>query len=155
MKGTLILFFLIFFVSSTLLAQIGKDTLNKVNAKGKKIGFWVEYLNDYLISTPDSSTAYYYAYNYYENGKLIIWTSAAQYYKKKALYVVSDSQKPVKGNPVLLNGNFKFYYKDSLGLDETYKDGLPVYTATCAPDPNGNPVKTEIIDYTKQYNGQF
>ena len=151
----IILAFLILIKVGILFSQTKSDSLNQYNAKGKKHGFWKEYLTDYLIETKDTTLSYYFALNYYENGKLIIWTSGAQYYKKKAIRVESDTKKPEKGKPVLLNGHFKFYYNDGLGLDEIYKNGLPIYTATCAPDKDGNSVKTEIMDYTNSYNQQF
>ncbi len=152
---TKLLFILLAFSTNALFAQMSSDSLNRYDAKNKKIGFWKVYLDDYLLETADSSEAYFYAYDYYINGRIIIWTSSAQYYKRKALNVVHDSPMPQKGNPSLLNGNFKFYYKDGLGLDETYSDGLPILVATCATASNGESVRTEILDYTKMYNNQF
>ena len=100
---------------NTLYSQTKPDAFNRLNAKNKKEGFWKVYLTDYLIETKDSTQAYYFAYDYYINGHLIIWTSSAQYYKKKAIEVTTDNHSN-KGQPVLLSGHFKFYYSYGLGL---------------------------------------
>lgn len=152
---TKILLLLLLLSGQFLFSQINNDSINRYNSKNKKEGFWKVYLTDYLIETKDTSLAYYYAYDYYINGKLIIWTSSAQYYKKKATKVVSDNPLPKIGKPTLLTGSFKFYYNYGLGLDEIYKDGLPVIIATCTPNSDGETVKTEIADFSKQYNNQF
>lgn len=152
---TKILLLLLLFSGQHLFSQISNDSINRYNSKNKKEGFWKVYLTDYLIETKDSSKAYYYAYDYYINGKLIIWTSSAQYYKKKAAKVVSDLPVPKIGNPTLLTGNFKFYYVYGLGLDEIYKDGLPIVIATCYPNSVGQSIRIEIADFSKKYNNQL
>jgi len=128
---------------------------NQYNPKHKKQGLWKVFLTDHLITTKDSTQATYCAYDYYDNGTLVVWTSGAQNVKKKAVRMEHEGDAPQKGKPVLLNGKFKFYDKFGLILDETYKNGLPVFTATCTPTAEGTVVQTETIDYTQTYKGQF
>ncbi|MCD6069022.1 MAG: hypothetical protein K0S33_3848 [Bacteroidetes bacterium] len=139
---------------STLSSQTKPDTINRLNSKHKKEGFWKVYLTDYLIETEDTTQAYYFAYDYFVNGHLIIWTSSAQYYKKKAIRVTTDNQSN-KGQPVLLNGHFQFYYSNGLGLEATYKGGLPVLDLTIGSNTLGKSVTIESLDYSKKYKNQF
>ncbi|HTA61637.1 MAG TPA: hypothetical protein VK835_04250, partial [Bacteroidia bacterium] len=60
-----------------------------------------------------------------------------------------------KGQPVLLSGHFQFYYSYGLGLDETYKDGLPVLSLTIGSTADGKSVTIESLDFSKKYNNQF
>ena len=154
MVNSLKIIIILTFCFNTLSSQTKPDTFNRFNAKNKKEGFWKVYLTDYLIETNDSTQAYYFAYNYYINGHLIIWTSSAQYYKKKAIKVTTDNQSN-KGHPVLLSGHFQFYYSYGLGLEGFYKDGLPVLDLTIGSTADGKSVTTESLDYSKKYNNQF
>lgn len=153
MKTKILIFFLFF--GHFLIGQIKNDSLNQFNSHHKKNGLWKVYLTENLIQTKDTTKACYYGYNYYDNGQLVILIASSQPYKKKAIKIVRSGEKPKAGQPLLLNGNFKFYYTDGLGLEEDYKDGLPVLLATCATNDSGKSVQTEVLDYSARYNDQF
>ena len=78
-------------------SQIPADSLNKRNAKNKKHGFRKVYLSEQLIGIKDSSKAYYYSYDYYDNGHLVIYAGSAPRYKKKTIKVnMSKASKAAK-----------------------------------------------------------
>jgi len=85
------------------------DTLN-YNEKGKKHGYWLEFLNERLVPTNKKKKATYYGVCYYENGTRIYpnyGSNATIRYR-----VISNENKESKGHPVMLNG---YYYKIQKG----------------------------------------
>ncbi len=150
-----LLLFTFIFLWQYAFSQIPADSLNRHNDKNKKHGFWKVYLTEQLVEIKDTSKAYYYGYNYYENGELVILIEGGERYKRKSIKTVSDGEKATMGKPILLNGNFKLYHEKGLAVEEKYINGLPVTQTTYDPNNTDNPPKIETLDYTKQYNGQF
>jgi hypothetical protein len=81
------------------------DTLNNYNEKGEKHGGWIEYLSKQLAPTNNKKKASYYGICFYENEKRIIPSYGKITGKHQ---IITDGNKYMGGNPVLLNGN---YYK--------------------------------------------
>ena len=130
------------------------NSLNQKNDKGEKCGFWVVYLTDRLIPIKDSTNAFYFAYKFFDGDYIdnidLIWE------RKKASKLVIDGATGIKGKPILLNGDFKFYDKKGrLSWEETYKDGRPLMLQTFTFDKKGECSLHEIIDYSKRYNSQI
>lgn len=140
-----------FFLALTLSSQT--DSLNKFNSKGKKTGWWTVFLNDKIDPTNKKEDAYYLGYELWDNGEPVF-----KYYKHRLnKNKMTTDAKPEKGNPQLLSGTFKWYTKEGiLMLDETYKDGSPVffniYDYTKSFSNSTSNVIAEV-DYTKKYNG--
>lgn len=107
-------------------AQFNKDTLNRFSDAKKKTGYWLVFLNDKLIPVKDSSQAYFYAYNYYDNGVKAGFFPIANSSRRKSVRVDYHGLSPVKGRPQLLNGHITFFDKDSISMDEVYLNGIPV-----------------------------
>lgn len=136
--------------------SFGQDTLNKFNGTGKKTGFWKMYLNQNLIST-DSSESCFIVLMPFDDGKPIIKT-----YKRKWRHdsVVCDQQIPQKGNPVILNGTFKWFSKKNKRMfaRESYIAGYPTYFSyydnnPFDKSPNHDTIMylSEVVDFTKRY----
>lgn len=122
-RSTIILFFLF---SLTPVFGQNKDTLNKLNSKGKKNGYWVQYL-DSLGYPTDSSHSYFYGYDLYDNGaKVFRFADRNKLWRKYKL--VFDGHFPEKGKPIPIEGTFKWYRgKAQLVNEETYKNGRPFF----------------------------
>jgi hypothetical protein len=130
------------------------DTLNKFNSKGKKDGYWLQYLDFNLLPT-DSLNSYYKGFELYDNGKALYQFKEVKGLKKTKL---TTSMKSVKGFPVLIDGFFKWEYPtDSIpAITKEFKNGHPTIAKYYYPIKlrdtlfNGS---MEIVDYTKRYNG--
>jgi hypothetical protein len=144
-----IIFFLIL---STICGYSQMDTLNKCNDKKKKTGYWVEYFDNNVIPT-DSANSYFYGFQLYDNGYKVY--SFGKLKEKRKLTLIYDSILPKKGHPILVNGVFKWYFKDStLRLEEKYVAGLPsiykVYAQRYLTDKST--IVGELADFTRKYN---
>lgn len=151
MKTGLLVVFLIF--SLPVFSQQGADTLNQYNTKHKKHGFWKVYVDDQLMRVKDVSQAFYFGYDLYDNGELLINCSGASRVKKKAVRVEHNDRKPLKGNPEALDGNYKIYSEKGLELEEEYKSGIQYHAISYYTGENHG--KLEDLDYRKTYQGQF
>ncbi|MGZ4156213.1 MAG: hypothetical protein ACXVED_03490, partial [Bacteroidia bacterium] len=119
--------FIIFFLYS-LTSGFGQNnnTLNKLNSKGKKNGYWVQYL-DSLAYPTDSSHSYFYGYDLYDNGETVFRFSDRDKVWRKCK-LVFDGHLPDKGKPIPIEGTFKWYWKKAQIADEgTYKNGRPYF----------------------------
>ncbi len=148
------LLFSLSLICLTSSSQNNADTLNKYNDKGKKHGYWKVYLTETIVKTKDSTKAFYYAYNYYENGSLVILTTNLGT-RKKPVKIEYDGVKSTAGHPVLLNGRLKLYDKHGLEYDEIYANGLPTYKMSYASYKGAPNVKLELLDYSRPYKNQM
>lgn len=148
----LILFF--YALTFTVNAQINNDTLNKYNENKQKQGYWKVYLTEKLIETKDSTKAYFFAFDYYEEGIQIGFFSIADNFRKNARKIIFENEKPVKGEISILNGNIKYFDKDSISLDETYVNGIPILRQSFVWDKNRKCKFKQNINYNHQYKGE-
>jgi len=93
-------FFVLIAIVNNCIGQ--NDTINKLNFKGKKDGYWIVYLNNWLIVT-DSANAFFWHYALYENGKQI--PPLREKYKYDS--IVYPCPLPKKGLPICMDGTFK------------------------------------------------
>lgn len=150
MKYNLAIIFLI--ISAFSWAQA--DSLyNKIDDKGEKNGVWIVYL-DSLLNPIDSTGSFFYAYEIYDNGKRVF-----KHYKdhnSDADSILYNLDYPEKGNPILLDGTFKWFTADGRILEhEEYSAGWPVYWKSYqyyAKDPNKCGFN-EVLDWSKKYKG--
>jgi hypothetical protein len=77
------------------------DSLNKFNSEGKKVGYWIKYL-DSLIMPTDKSNAYFFGYEYYINGM-----TSFSFINYKFDKVVYNQKLPKKGDPIPLGSIIK------------------------------------------------
>lgn len=141
-------------MSLNINAHINNDTLNKFDANKLKKGYWIVYLTDRLIPTKDTAKSYFYAFDYYEEGIQIGFFSIADNYRKNAHKVIFENEQPVKGQISLLNGNVKYFDKDSISLDETYVNGIPILRQSFVWDKNKKCKFKQDINYNHQYKGE-
>jgi hypothetical protein len=154
MRYVLMCWFLV--VAFAVKCQVNPGIFNAYDDKHKKHGLWKIFLGQNLWIAKTESEAYYYTYNYYEHGQLVIYGTSGGKYKKKAIKVIHEGKLPEKGKPVALNGNYKIYTARGLEEEEEYKDGLPVYEISYdTKDTTDGWTKIELLDYSKPYHGQF
>lgn len=128
------------------------DTINKTTPKGKKNGYWLVYLDSSLNVTRYKERAVFYGFDYYENGRKIC---PLQNLNRKNKNSIDPILKKQIGNPVLLNGEFKFYYKDgTVEFEDVYINGLPNTKTAYRWSPDGKLITKEVADYKKQYKNQ-
>jgi hypothetical protein len=146
----LIIIFLVYYVKS---AMSQDDTLNKYNSNHKKEGYWICYLDKKLKKT-DSSRAFFYGYELFDNGKNVTNTSNRNI---KAYSIVIPQNVEGKTKPVLLEGKFTFYDKKGLLVSiEEYQNGYPYILKgykTIKYQKLYN-FETEFLDFHKKYNDQ-
>ena len=136
------------------LASIGQsytslsiDTLNKCDKKGKRIGFWIEFVDKNLIQTKKQKKAVYFRYSYYENDKKIFPPSAPPSRGKCILKINGNNAQ--KGEIILLDGVYLLYNKNSKFLIE--RDSIVKGIVWNIKTYNKNGQINEVIDYTKRY----
>ena len=152
------LFLFTFFhvLSCQVWSQIKSDTLNKHNDKRQRHGYWVVYLTKQLTPTTDTSKAFFYGFNYYDNGHLVGYFNIGNVYKKEATYVTyEDSMQPRKGKIKLLNWHFIFHDRDSISMEETYKNGIPIIRKSYVWDADKRCKYLQILDYTNEYEEEI
>ncbi len=124
-------------------------TFNKLDAKGKKTGYWKVYLNANAMLT-DSANSYFYGYEFYDNDKAVpgIFEQVKEYSNIKLIF---SGKTSTKGNPIAINGMLKEYFikegKDELNAETCYRDGFP---QTFKEYLAGNIIT--LADFTKRYN---
>ncbi|MNV05038.1 hypothetical protein D3C71_953610 [compost metagenome] len=139
--------FLLIYVISPLIS-FGQE-FNKTDPEGKKTGYWKVFLDE-KINLTDSLNAYFWAYEFYDDGKIIAQKFKKTSYDKNST-LIFDGIFPAKGNPVALNGVFKWFYnnkgKEELLEEDTYKNGFTLHLKEYAFG--------EIwlhYDFTRKYN---
>lgn len=150
-KDNLLLFLFLMTISQVCLAQEAiSDTLNRRNAKNKKDGLWLVYL-DKNASIVDKEDACFYGYEMYDNGEWVMFFKANN--NRKYKNIIFNGIKGETGNPLLLYGTFFFYDKKGrLIYEETYRDGMPLLLLSYGYDIEGVIIMKEILDYSKPYN---
>lgn len=145
------LFFICFLLFS-LNASAQHDGLNKLNSKGKKDGYWIQYL-DSLVNPVDSADSYFVGYNLYDNGKKVFnFSDRSSIWKKYRL--VYEGRLPEKGKPILIQGKFSWYsYETRLENEEIYKDGNPLFMKSyvCGKGDTTH-CFNEVLYFDKLYN---
>jgi hypothetical protein len=149
-----IIFAVVLLASDLLSGQA--DTLNKVDAKGRKQGFWWQYFDKHLDPV-DSSLAVYKGLEFYDSGKLIVkihenakWASLA---RVETVFLTSSRAR----QPALLNGKFRWFWKNDTTpiIEKEFVDGFPV-TEKCfhilKRDNREYVTMTEVVDYLRRYN---
>ncbi len=127
--------------------MITSDTLNRLNSSGKRIGYWIEYVDERLKITKKDK-AIFIRYVYYENGYR---TSSAACINFKATLKV-DGNQPIKDSVVLMDGIFRIYNrKGKLRVEESYNKGKTKILKSYYPRTGQVVV---LIDYTKPYKNQ-
>ncbi len=146
--------FLILFKSLMMFSQ--PDTLNKLNDKGAKVGYWKTYYNSKLDKIQDTTNAKYKGFESYVNGVLfrgIDWKKEAG--KHKISYVPTDNLTEKK---VVLNGTVSYYDKYNLLVykDEFFK-GIITKSYAYSYFKDGSIwtlYHEESYDYSKRYNNE-
>lgn len=148
-------YIIIFFATLYSITTFGqKEALKKNTSKGKNTGYKKVFLDD-KVNPTDSSNAFFYGYDLYNNGKLVF-----KFYENKWKYnkIIYDGKIPQKGRPQILTGTFKWYknygINEFLETEATYKDGNPVFVKTYI---RGKKAPTKLIYnqvyyYDKLYN---
>lgn len=144
---------IITFAFFTLHVSGQSDTLNQLNDKGKKNGYWLQYLDSMAYPT-DSSNAYFYGYDLYDNGEGIsLYSNRNQLWKQYNF--VFDGELPAKGNPIPINGYFTWYKTETqLVNEEIYEDGKPLFWKSyqyTKKDPI-NPAYNEVRYFDQLYH---
>ena len=145
---------LIVIILTPLLLTSQNDTLNKFDLKQKKDGFWTIFLDKYL-NPADSQNAFFIAYELYDHGKKLHTYSKVSWRVKDS--IVYNNPLPEKGQPVTLNGQFKWYDRKTkqITAEEQYKNGVVEFEKEFHyVKRRGSLIWSTkaIIDYTKTYN---
>jgi hypothetical protein len=136
-----------FEVKGQTINEINKDTLNQLDAKKRKIGYWIEYLNDQLYPSAKKEDDVFFRYIYYDHGEPVgIVIPGAM----RRLILVVEGNSFKTGEIILLNGTYSFYSKNyDLLRKEIYINGIPVQFLSYRK----NKIKEEI-NFNKKYNNQ-
>ena len=129
-----------------------EDSLNRLDSKGKKDGYWLQYLDSAAYPT-DSANACFYGYNLYDHGqKVFMYSSRNKFYQKYKL--IFEGNLPEKGKPKPIAGTFKWYYEKQILNEEIYKDGKPVFMKSYVYSKRDqiNSAFNEVLYFDKLYN---
>jgi hypothetical protein len=144
---------IIIFILITLNISGQTDSLNRLDEKGKKNGYWVQYLDSLLYPT-DSSNSYFYGYDLYDHGlRVFKFSDRPKSWKKDKM--VFEGQLPGKGMPKPVEGTFKFYRPEiRIESEEIYKDGKPFYMKSYiySKKDQVNSMFNEVLYFDKLYN---
>lgn len=145
---------LLIIISIIFSAQAQNDTIDKLNQKGQKDGYWRILLNDKTVRT-DSAHASFIAYEVYDNGLLVLS------YRKPRLIRISKTEfsghQPTIGKPELINGTLKYYdSKNILKYEEYFENGFIVYSKFYRKNRRKKAMYIhEFYDFSKRYNNQL
>lgn len=145
-------FIFIFALGQYIFSQ--SDTLNKLNSKGKKTGYWKVLLDNRFIKTNSINDANFYAFELYDNGETVC---PFQRVRNKKTVFRFDGTVPNKGKPEAITGTIKWYdKKNRLSLEDRFENGCPVYKKSFhgPKDKTDTLVRVfEELDFTEKYNG--
>jgi hypothetical protein len=99
----------ILLLAFAFVSRAQSDTLNKVNAKGERYGWWIVYLDDNLEAVKDTADATHYHYTMY-SGKFNYYNMGAIGTKKTPVIFPSSDTLETNGLK-LLNGEYKSNFK--------------------------------------------
>lgn len=120
---------------SAAISQTNDAVINRHGGKGKKNGYYIQFLDKYL-NPIDSASSYFYSYEYYDcNSPLFKFIK----HKKANTALYPDSiqiSRITKGCPILLTGFFRVLNQNIL-IAEYYFD------------------TAGIIKYSKNYHAQY
>ncbi|MES2762695.1 MAG: hypothetical protein V4677_10820 [Bacteroidota bacterium] len=140
-------------VALSLKISAQTDTINKLDAKGKKTGYWKVFLDERVMPI-DSANSYLYGYEFFESGKSVypVFITEKNLTRYKITY---EGKLPEKGNPMAINGTLKWfdtkYGSDELILLDEFEGGYPkVFKEYCL---SGSAV-FQMLDFTKKYNNE-
>ncbi len=148
-----LLIIIIILLTKTLLSQ--NDTINKYNSVGKKQGYWKQFL-DLNLNRVDSLNSNFYGYDLYDNGVRVIGYFNTKSKKRDSL--VHTGVIPAKGQPIIINGEFKWYNKKTNAIDiiEIFYNGRPISFESYTNEKNDTIAHLkEYCDFTKKYNNEF
>jgi len=98
------------------------DTLNGVDNKRRKQGYWKIYLDSASRET-DSSAASYIAYTFYNRGKTVYYFINEKWRARDSCVFIG--RVPEKGKPIPANGSFVWYNRDKmLSMEMRYENGM-------------------------------
>lgn len=150
-----VLYICILFFQISSYAQ--KDTLNKVNEKGKKTGYWTCFLNQ-NFEIVDSSKGVYLGFDFYDNGNNL--TGIAKAIQKKKNEKVIDSIARVlfdynSKKYFLLDGKVLICNKDNILLSTcNFSKGHIIRLCSYHTFSSCKSVIKENLDFTRRYNNQ-
>lgn len=130
------------------------DTINTFNSKAKKHGCWIQYLDSNWNET-NKENAVAYLYNQFDNGKPLLDLKSQKWKKKYKL--VCEGNIPKQGEPIVLDGQYKWYNsKGQLMNEEHYKNGNPVFMKSYNYSNNNFATQTynEVLKFDKKYKNQ-
>lgn len=130
------------------------DSTNQVDFKGKKNGYWLQYL-DLRLNPIDSSNSYYKGFEFYDHGILVYKFNEHKWFKRDT--ILRANSIPTKGQPVLVAGRFMWFSSDKDSIPNSvrdFRDGHPVYEKCnhqiSKPNLYWN-LMSEVLDFTKRY----
>lgn len=129
------------------------DTLNKLNEKNKRHGFWICFLDQNLGKT-DSLHAFYYGYELFDNGRNL---TALGKRNMKVYSISAPSNMKKVQSPILLNGSFVLLNRNGSERSiEEYKNGYPyIFKAFKAYKAKKlNDFELQYFDFSKMYQDQ-
>lgn len=128
------------------------DTLNKLNSKGKKTGYWKVFLDDKVNPTSNIENSYFYGFELWDEGENVFHYSKNRWKNNKMTF---DGTLPEKGKPILITGTFKWFDTKGLFSEEVYKNGNPVYIRSYTGSTSITDTVVHLfedLDFTKKYN---
>ena len=146
------IFFITTLIVSSLNVRAQHDSINQLNEKGHKHGYWKVMLSNKIVTT-DSIQATYFAYEVYDDGKKIISYRRARFLRKAI--VICSRQDLVTGEITILDGIYKYYVKDVLVLEEYFRNGYISYAKYYSKNrKTGEYYVSEWYDFDRRYNNQ-
>jgi hypothetical protein len=138
------------FCSGPICAQA--DTLNKLNTRGKKTGYWKVLLNENADPVDSLKDACFYGIELWDGGEYVF-----SYFKHpKYAKLIFEGALPEKGDPQLIEGTFKWY--DSRGYlanEEVFKNGRPFFYKSYNWDKENPAISTfnEVLYFDRLLDG--
>lgn len=125
------------------------EPLNQLDAKGKKNGKWIVWLDKDWKKASDSTTAVYFRYNYFDHGANLYPMGPCGGGGYTLQVVKGGSVK--KGNAVLLDGEYNWVnQKGKIRSTHNLQNGMYV---SCKEFYSNGQLQTHF-DYTKKCEGQ-
>ena len=142
------IFILLIFSTNLTVGQI--DTLNGYNSKRQKNGYWKVFLDGNSNVVRDSTKAYFYGFELWDNGK------KAYFFAKHSKVSSYSGPTLIKGHPIPISGTFKWFdHKGRPSLEEKYDNGHPIVFKSYHGQRNKTDTTLylfEEINYMKRYN---
>jgi|GEM_PF-3251748 hypothetical protein len=137
--------------------SVNLDTLNRFDTNNHKIGWWIQLLNINGCPTRNFNEAVFYRY-YFKNGYTVYPLDPVEQAenisdtaKSKTTYemrIIDSNDRPKKDTVIMMEGKYRYYFKDKLVIEEEYKDGMPIISKSFYL--NGQ--IRSCLDFSKKYN---